>query len=271
MNILDKLNQITTLSYSDLPIFLLCSIVYYIYRLVLSDIFILELKRIISYDPEKDKHQRFIPRFFDTVHYIISGIIGLFATLQRPYAHCFAFALNCFDFLQQNPDGFILTLFEKIYFIFFTSYYVVDLFYVHTSPEPIVIIIHHIVCLGMIFSCIALKVSVVGLSIMLLHDVVDIPLYVAKICNYCKLDLARDILFVVFAVLCTWFRIINFPIIIKHCIVIGIKDPYLPLLFRGTCVLLCIMYILHLKWEYQILNVAYKSLKGIQVHDSRSD
>ena len=265
----ESLNTITTISLADIPLFLICAAVYFVYRAVLSRFILPQFTKILPVS--KDKHNRFVPRLFDAIHYVFSGIIGVLADLQRPYAHCFIFARDCFKFLQQNPNGFECTIFEKIYYILFTSYYIVDIFYVNTASEPIIIITHHIVCLSMIFSCIVLTSPVVGLSIMLLHDAVDIPLYVAKIFLYCNKHLPKDILFVVFALACTWFRIINFPIIIKHCLTVACGTPTYPLLYRGTCVLLCIMYALHIKWEYQIIRVAIGPLTGKAVHDSRSD
>jgi hypothetical protein len=123
----------------------------------------------------------------------------------------------------------------------------------------------------MIVACVILKSPVVGLSIMLLHDVVDIPLYCGKILLYLGFGLPKDIFLASFTVICTWFRIITFPIVIYHCLQQAMRGAEYQRLYNMTCGLLCLMYSLHLVWEVKILRNVYNVLRGGKIHDDRSD
>jgi hypothetical protein len=153
----------------------------------------------------------------------------------------------------------------------FTAYDLVDFFYTYMLSEPTVYKIHHIVCVAMILACVLLKSPVVGHSIMLLHNAVDIPLYCGKILLYLGFGLPKTICLVTFVVLCTWFRIINFPIIVYHCFQQAKRGADHQALYNATCGLLCPMYALHLILEAKIIRNVVRVLKGAKVHDDRSD
>lgn len=262
-----QLRHITKVSTSDLPLLGIVSGFYLLYRYFMCNFIINKIGSALNVK----NLFKFTHRGFDLIHYTVTGTIGLLAMSQRPYFHCVYYAAHCGEFLSQNPNGFECSVFEKVYYILFTAYYIVDLFYMKTSSEPGMILIHHIVCLSMIFSCVVLKSPVVGPSIMLLHDAVDIPLYLGKILLYLGFGLAKDISLAIFAILCTWFRIINYPMIIYHCIQIACGNPEYPTLYRGTCALLCALYILHLIWEEKIMENVIEIIQGSPIHDNRSD
>jgi hypothetical protein len=201
----------------------------------------------------------------------LSGLIGLCALSQQPYGFCVYWAKDCGGYLSQVPDGFVCSVLEKLYYLVFTSYYIVDFFYTYTVSEPNVYRAHHAVSVLMILACVALKSPVVGPSIMLLHDAVDIPLYCGKILLYLGFGLPKDLCLVTFGILCTWFRIVNFPIIIYHCIQQAKRGAEHQGLYNATCGLLCAMYGMHLMWEAKIIRNVIGVLNGGQVHDDRSD
>jgi hypothetical protein len=160
---------------------------------------------------------------------------------------------------------------EKVYYIIYIAYYLVDFFYTHTTTEPGVFKIHHVVTLSMVVSAIVLNSPAVGPSLMLLHEVVDVPLYTGKIFVYLGLELQQSIALCVFAISCTWFRIINYPIICYHCACIALSGPDKPVLYMITAGTMWVLYALHLIWEYKIIRNALKGLRGIAIHDDRSD
>lgn len=265
-----QLKEMTEVSAADLPLLGKVCVGYFIYRMIMCYGILKNVKKILKLKV-KVSDTKFIHRTFDCIHYVITGIIGVAALSQRPYGKCAVWAKECHEALGQNPDGFICTVFEKIYYIQFTAYYITDLLFIWTVREPVMFTIHHLVSIGMIFACVVLKSPVVGPSIMVLHDVVDIPLYVGKIFLYLGFDLLKDVSLVIFAIGCTWFRIVNYPIIIYHCLVRAFGQPEHPVLYRSTCVLLCILYCLHLIWEYKIGTNVYGIIKGQPIHDNRSD
>ncbi|OHT00586.1 longevity assurance protein [Tritrichomonas foetus] len=267
LSFMEILRQMTVVDQSDLKYLGYASVVYFVYRYIMCNYILNKIGKACRVK----NVMKFTHRSFDMVHYVLTCAVGLIAMGQRPYGHCVYYAKNCGDYLGQNPNGFECTILEKIYYIQFTTYYVVDLFYIWTSNEPIMLIIHHFVCISMIFSCVLLKSPVVGPSIMLLHDLVDVPLYVGKILLYLGFNTAKDFALYSFAILCTWFRIINYPMIIYHCLKIAVNDPYMPILYRGTCCLLCVLYILHLIWQKKILDNVIEIIHGAEAHDNRSD
>jgi hypothetical protein len=123
----------------------------------------------------------------------------------------------------------------------------------------------------MISSCVVLKSPVVGLSIMLLHDFVDVPLYVGKVLLYLGFRRIKDAFLYSFVISYYWFRIINYPTIVYHCIQTGRGEPENPVLYRGTCVLLVVLYILHVVWAAKVARNVWGVIRGQAPHDDRSD
>lgn len=215
---------------------------------------------------------KFVNRTFDMIHYVVGTIIGVIAITRRPYGKCFAWAKDCKDHFWQIPEGFVLTYFEKIYYFLFLAYYTVDIGFVFTTSEPIMMIIHHIVTISEVINCVVLQSPVVGLSIMILHDITDTPLYLGKFFVYLGSKL-KDFTLVLFAISCTWFRIFNYPIIVYHVYQVG-KDKNKTIhynIYMVEWLLLCVLYCLHLIWEGKIIANIIDIVKGGDVHDSRSD
>lgn len=260
----------TTISMYDLPILALLLTFYAFYRKIMTKQIIPKFRTSVTFN--NDIRGNFVHRFFDATHFTISGIIGIISMYSKPFTHCFVYAGDCFSWLLPNPKAFECTILEKIYFLDFSIYYIIDFFYLRYSPEPYILLIHHIVSVWLITSCVVLKSPVVGPIIMILHDVVDIPLYLGKIFYYYNLKFLKNLCLILFAFMCTWFRIINFPFLIKHCLMIAIYTSIHPHLYRFNCSLLIILYILHLKWEYQIiLSVIDVIKKKSTIRDTRSD
>ena len=269
MSLVERLSQLTTIDpVDDLKTLAYFFVGNFIFRWIMCHYVLnkigeaLKVKRLF----------KFTHRSFDMIHYTITWAIGTCGILKRPYGFCIFFAKDCGQYMYQLPEeGFICSYFEKIYFMQFTAYYLVDFFYCYTSSEPVLIFIHHCVSLTMIFACVFLKCPATGLTIMVLHDFVDVPLYIGKIFLYLGFNRVKDVTLVIFAIFCTWFRLTNFPILIYHCLKRAIKNPYRPILYRCTCALLCCLYCLHLIWEKRIWDNFISWIHGTPIHDDRSD
>jgi hypothetical protein len=264
---LSALFQLTTISAADIPSIAIMSGACLVYRLAMVYGVLSSLSRALKIK----RHEKFIHRTFDTIHYAIATLVGIFALGNRSYGHCFVYARHCHDYFLQNPDGFVLTVLEKLYFYIFFCYYVVDFFFIWTGSEPYVYLVHHIVTLSEVACCVVLQSPVVGLSIMLLHDITDIPLYLAKFCVYIGVNSLAQVFLAIFVISTTYFRIFNYPAIVYLVYQVGWVTEIHQTLYRFQTVGLCVLYGMHLMWEAKIVKVAYRTIVGGTVADSRSD
>jgi hypothetical protein len=261
------LRELTLVSKDDIPLLAIVALFYSVYRAVMCRVVLQTFAKILRVKNEV----KFIHRTFDCIHYVVTTVIGAVALGMRPYWLCTYWAKNCGEFMGQNPNGFECTVLEKIYYMLFAAYYIVDLGYVWTVNEPKLILLHHFLTLSMVFACVVLRSAVTGLSIMLLHDLVDLPLYLGKVLLYLGFSRSKDFCLWLFVILCTWLRIINFPFIIKICIQVSISAHFHRTVYRVSCGFLCALYGLHLIWQWKILTNIWGIIKGQAVHDNRSD
>jgi len=181
MRNLDQLSQLTTIGPDDSLLFGGVVAAYAVYRHLMSKTF---LQKIATFLRVKYP-LKFIHRAFDLIHYVSSAVIGLLALSSRPYGRCVAWADGCRAALLPTQSACVCTIFEKIYYMTFCAYYVVDVMFIPTVPNDVVALtFHHIATISMIVFSVLLRVPVIGVVIMLLHDVVDVPLYFGKVAGY---------------------------------------------------------------------------------------
>jgi len=276
--------SLTTYTKDDVPLWIFVICCYGLYRYIICHFLLKKIALFLQsklWSKSKDKKaksdkmiMKFTHRTFDLIHYTSSALLGLFALHSRPYFRSVFFAGGCQEHFLQHPI-YECTVIEKIYFMVFTAYYVIDFFYLFTNTSDIyTLFIHHVITLGMIFSSVFLCVPVLGLSIMLLHDVVDVPLYSGKIFSYLSFTRAKDVSLLVFAVMCTWFRMINYPIIVYYAIKNIPTVSFLKSLYVPTCGLLLGLYGCHIYWFIRILYAAISIFTGQgekAIRDNRSD
>jgi hypothetical protein len=261
-------DQMTSVSISDIPLFLAVCAGYYCYRHIITNGPLTSMGRALRV---KRLH-KFVHRSFDALHYLVCATIGVLALAPREYGHCFAYAKNCRGLMYQNPEGFILTVAEKSYFLLFFAYYAVDLAFLGTASDRLMMVIHHIVTLSEVGACVVLQSPVVALSIMLLHDITDVPLYVAKFFVYVRIPALATFFLALFAASVTYFRIVNYPIIVYIVAAVGWGTKIHPVLYAFETSCLGLLYVLHLIWERKILQHVAIAVSGReQVRDRRSD
>lgn len=218
MNFAD-LHKETTMGLDDIPAFLALCVAYGIYRLFVTYAILAKIAKGLNLKDKKVEF-KFIHRCFDLIHYFFSCITGAIAIYGRPYRHCYYFALHCGEFMVQQAepkDAIVLSYMEKVYYFIFTAYYVVDAFFIWTNNHDVALLyVHHATSLTLIFLSVYIRAGVIGITVLLLHDLVDLPLYFGKIMTYTGHKQLQDIALVIFAIACTWFRMINFPMVIYH-------------------------------------------------------
>jgi hypothetical protein len=166
-----RLSEPTTLGPEDIGLFGGIVVAYGVYRHILTQAFLVRIAALLRVKCQF----KFIHRSFDLIHYASSAIIGSFALCHRPYGHCILWAKDCRVALLPTPGACVLTLFEKMYYMTFCVYYVVDVLFIRTVPNDMfALVCHHAATVLMIIFSVLLRVPVIGVVIMLLHDVVDV-------------------------------------------------------------------------------------------------
>lgn len=254
----------------DVPMFIGVCVGMAIYRLVMCKLVI----RWVGRRMKVAKLEKFVHRTFDLIHYTTSAVIGTIALKATPYSHCWFNAIDCGESFLPTAQCFMTTL-EKLYYMIFTSYYVVDLFYLWTATDPRMLLLHHFATLSMITMSVVGHVQVIGLSVMLLHDIVDVPLYIGKVATYLGYQKTKDVSLLVMAVLYTVLRMGNYPCIIYHAwrnvFTHGISIR--PKLYYVDASLLFVLMFCHCYWFSKIVKGAVKMFKegSKAIVDNRSE
>lgn len=260
--------QETTIKPSDIYILLVVSVIHGIFRTIIDKLILRPLSKIVN---EKQR-EKFVNRGFDCLHYITSTLIGSIAFIQRPYAHCPYYFLSCVKYMGPTGDYFVCSILEKIYFMYFASYYFSDVCWLHTSSDWRILIFHHFVTISLILTCVIVARPVLGLSIMLLHDWVDIFLYCGKIATYIHKQKWADGFLYVFAGSFFWLRLFGCATIIFNLARQPWVQPHHVALYRFSCSCFVGLYYCHIHWGVQIIKAVIKILKHTEVaHDTRSD
>lgn len=270
MSFVEFLAQETTLTVYSFKTLIFTSVVFAIFRIIISKYYLQPFSRHVDISNQ----QKFIHRGFDSIHYILSTIIGTLAISQRPYARCPFYFNECEPFFAMTYPSFILTIFEKFYFMYFASYYISDLLWIRTTKDIPLLIFHHSVTIGLFYITIACQRPLFGLATMVLHDWADAFLYFGKITTYLKMRTLSDLSFVIFAILFFYLRLINFGKIIWAVWFhdVGEQTCTIFLYKFGKCMLI-FLYCCHVIWSVKIFQAVLKVLSHGKewIRDTRSD
>jgi TLC domain len=126
--------------------------------------------------------------------------------------------------------------------------------------------IHHFFTVALIGSAYLTNQHRVSSLVLIIHDVVDIFLYLAKTLKVMKFETSATVSFVLFTVSFFVLRLVHFPIV---CILSSWYTNFgwmklLPLMLAG-------LYVLHLIWFKMVLKVIQKTLKENKTTDVRSE
>lgn len=251
----------------DLQTFLGVCVFSAVYRVLMCFGVLKKIAKIVK--PEKP--MKFIHRTFDLIHYAASAILGTVALLGRPYFHCFYYAVDCEDYIAQTSECWLTNL-EKLYYMWFAAYYVVDVAFLWTATGPIAIAVHHAATLTMIALSVFCNAHIIGICVMVLHDWVDVPLYIGKVATYLGYNKVKDVSLVIMAICYAYLRMINYPIIIYHTHESAVHHPQNvhDNWFKSEVVLLCVLMGCHIHWFIKIIKGAVKMVKEGQIYDNRS-
>lgn len=134
-------------------------------------------------------------------------------------------------------------------------------------------VIHHIATIFLISFSYCANYVRVGTLVMLVHDSSDFLLESAKMLHYAGLTHICDPLFVIFAVVFLFTRLVVFPFRVVHSTLFVSLDFFKPFFgYYFFNALLLVLQALHVFWAYLILRMVYKfAFAGKVEKDERSD
>lgn len=140
---------------------------------------------------------------------------------------------------------------------------------------------HHIVTSGLLIYSYAVNFTRVGVVVLLIHDISDIFLELAKLCNYSKRENQSMVWFAVFLISWIVLRVVIFPAFVIRstlfepvtlvAVNLGIEPRPHWEIFNG---LLLVLFVLHIYWTYLIFMVLVnrmRSGKGRDIREKEDD
>ena len=168
-----------------------------------------------------------------------------------------------------NSSCYVPMKLMAICYVYQFSYYISG-FYMLFNDEKMhdfyIMILHHSLTLSLILFSFKSKLCYSGISIMWVHDLSDIFLYLLKCCQYARLTTLRKITFIFLIMTFFIFRIFMLPYnLYMHQTLVGPQvygEQYLYILL--WILILCQYY-----WGTILLRVAWKALNGKEIKDIR--
>ena len=170
-----------------------------------------------------------------------------------------------------------LEITTTIYYHLAISSYIYGLFCLINEPRMkdfVVMFAHHLVTLLLLIGSYYLLGSVhIGMMVMILHDICDPFMEIAKVCLYANLHLFANVFFLVFALIFIISRCIIYPIfVIYPTFALLSNNQYHPIFARAHVLMLCIIFFMDLYWSFLILKmVVTQVLNGALKGDVRED
>lgn len=155
------------------------------------------------------------------------------------------------------------------YYLTEISYYLFSLIAIAYEPrmkDRLQMVVHHFVTLTLMFSSYYLYITLptcpplcrntlrYGVAVMILHDIADPLLELAKLFNYMKQEVSANIVFFTFMCTFVYTRVYIFP---KHIIYTAYRHSFLmdfPFI-KATMTCFVCLWILHIIWSYMVHDV----------------
>lgn len=236
----------------------------FIYKLfvhsVLSDYYL--ILRNSSNLPDETK-VKFRVAFYKVQLCTILSFIGIMVLKNEPWL---------FNFDDYKIVASHIPTKIKFYYIFESCYYLNELFTMFVEPKKkdfYQMVLHHLITLLLMKLSFNTRFYKFGAAIMILHDVSDPFLELAKVENYLKNVIFPDIIFLMFT--CVFFgaRLIIFPKFFVWNILRNFKSLGMSFDLVVIWTLLLFLQVLHILWSIYIFALLIKLFKGAPMKDNR--
>jgi hypothetical protein len=184
---------------------------------------------------------------------------------------------NCWNYVL---EGQTRSLVVSGYYIFELSYYLSELFcmsWLETKrKDHVIMYIHHLTTITLLGLSYIHGFHRIGILVLFCHNINDIFLEAAKMCNYLGLEILANINFGLLLVSWILSRLYFLPFFVIHSTYYDTYElalnnlSYFPIYYIANFCLaaLCVM---HIYWFYLICKIAYNAIKNGSPEDNRED
>ncbi|KAG2382746.1 hypothetical protein C9374_005326 [Naegleria lovaniensis] len=173
-----------------------------------------------SANPEtfmKKLQQRVMENVWFSLYYSASAIFGIIILYDAPWFWDLSHLVMGYP---EEQTGYEISSFARLYLLLGAAFYFQALFSLLFIDERmkdfVEMLIHHIVTIVLIVWCVISYYHRIGTLVLLLHDVVDVFLYIAKTLNHLKFERTCETVFVGFVLSFFVLRLIYLPYLIIH-------------------------------------------------------
>ncbi|KAJ3101627.1 Ceramide synthase 2 [Phlyctochytrium planicorne] len=225
-------------------------------------------KEPVATSPVVQKAPKNAPKFVISAwrftNYVISVVVGVYVLSKEPWT------FSPPDYYVGWPEQHTMSPLVKMYYqmSFGSCFYMFfSLFTEKRQKDFVAMIVHHVVTVSIIAASYFVGLFRVGAVILVLHDLVDPFLEVAKMFVYTGWQRFADLFFVIFAVIFLFTRSFVFPVYVVPAVNYygyhedGTPVPYGRLDIRYFCMGgLWILCCLHFYWSYLIIKMVFKAI-----------
>lgn len=132
--------------------------------------------------------------------------------------------------------------------------------------------VHHVVTILLLVLSWACNFHRLGVLVLAIHDIADVPLEGAKLAKYCKKQRLADLLFAIFTLTWIYTRCYLLPTRVIYYTTYQALSiiPFFPAYYILNG-LLCLLQVLHLAWTWLIIRIVFYAIKNNGMRDLRSD
>ncbi|XP_005094083.1 ceramide synthase 2 [Aplysia californica] len=208
---------------------------------------------------------------WQVLFYTASFVWGMYALWDKPWLWV---TVNCWvGWPKQHIDNdiFILYLLELSFYwsLLFAVLFRQD----YKKKDKNEMVLHHVVTILLLYFSWAVNMVRVGSLVVVVHDVADPWLNIAKMAKYAKYQTTCEIFFGIFILIWIISRIFVYPLWVLNASAVEIHDYVTTFpaywFFNG---LLFVLQMLHILWTYLILSIAFQKFTlGTIEKDIRSE